>query len=152
MKYLKPALLYAVLGGSILGLPAMAQECATKPVVVGMLPKLDTDPYFQVAKGGAEDAAKEIGGSVVQAAPSQATPTQAAPSDTTPASTILSNANVKSWNGFRPVSPVFAGSRSSSTLSGTENAVRNSPVSVIANLRDRTEPKDHTGSTDHTGE
>ena len=38
-----------------------------------MLPKLDTDPYFQVAKGGAEDAAKEIGGSVVQAAPSQAT-------------------------------------------------------------------------------
>src|SRR5271163_3971864 len=73
MKYLKPALLYVVLGGSILGLPVMAQECATKPVVVGMLPKLDTDPYFQVAKGGAEDAAKEMGGSVVQAAPSQAT-------------------------------------------------------------------------------
>ena len=56
-----------------LALPAAAQECATGPVVVGLLPKLDTDPYFQVAKGGAEDAAKEIGGSVVQAAPSQAT-------------------------------------------------------------------------------
>jgi len=51
----------------------VAQDCAKEPVVVGMLPKLDTDPYFQVAKGGAEDAAKEIGGKVVQAAPSQAT-------------------------------------------------------------------------------
>ena len=58
---------------SILALPAAAQECANKPVVVGLLPKLDTDPYFQVAKGGAEEAAKEIGGSVIQAAPSQAT-------------------------------------------------------------------------------
>jgi rhamnose transport system substrate-binding protein len=73
MKHLKFALLSAVLGGAALGLPAIAQECATKPVVVGLLPKLDTDPYFQVAKGGAEDAAKEIGGSVIQAAPSQAT-------------------------------------------------------------------------------
>ena len=73
MKHLKLALLSAALGGVMLGLPAMAQECATKPVVVGLLPKLDTDPYFQVAKGGAEDAAKEIGGSVIQAAPSQAT-------------------------------------------------------------------------------
>jgi len=43
-------------------------------VVVGMLPKLDTDPYFQVAKGGAEDAAKEIRRqSVVQAGAIQAT-------------------------------------------------------------------------------
>lgn len=73
MKHLKLTLLTAVLGGAALGLPAMAQECATKPVVVGLLPKLDTDPYFQVAKGGAEDAAKEMGGSVIQAAPSQAT-------------------------------------------------------------------------------
>lgn len=73
MKHLKLALLSAALGGVILALPAAAQECATKPVVVGLLPKLDTDPYFQVAKGGAEDAAKEIGGSVIQAAPSQAT-------------------------------------------------------------------------------
>jgi rhamnose transport system substrate-binding protein len=73
MKHLKLALLSAALGGVILALPAAAQECANKPVVVGLLPKLDTDPYFQVAKGGAEEAAKEIGGSVIQAAPSQAT-------------------------------------------------------------------------------
>ncbi len=67
------ALLASALGAVTLALPAIAQECATGPVVVGLLPKLDTDPYFQVAKGGAEDAAKEIGGSVIQAAPSQAT-------------------------------------------------------------------------------
>jgi rhamnose transport system substrate-binding protein len=73
MKHLKLALLSAALGSVILALPAAAQECAKKPVVVGLLPKLDTDPYFQVAKGGAEEAAKEIGGSVIQAAPSQAT-------------------------------------------------------------------------------
>ena len=36
----------------------MAQECATEPVTVGFLPKLDTDPYFQVAKTGAEEAAE----------------------------------------------------------------------------------------------
>ena len=52
---------------------ATAMECASEPVTVGFLPKLDTDPYFQVAKGGAEAAAKEIGGKVVQQAPSQAT-------------------------------------------------------------------------------
>ena len=67
------ALLATALGSVVATLPAMAQECATEPVTVGFLPKLDTDPYFQVAKAGAEDAAKEIGGSVVQAAPSQAT-------------------------------------------------------------------------------
>ena len=48
-------------------------ECATGPVTVGMLPKLDTDPYFQVAKLGAEEAMGEIGGKVVQQAPSAAT-------------------------------------------------------------------------------
>ena len=48
-------------------------ECATAPVTVGLLPKLDTDPYFQVAKLGAEEAMKEIGGKVVQQAPSAAT-------------------------------------------------------------------------------
>ena len=53
--------------------PALSQECATAPVTVGLVPKLDTDPYFQVAKGGAEDAAKEMGGTVIQAAPNQAT-------------------------------------------------------------------------------
>jgi rhamnose transport system substrate-binding protein len=73
MKTMKLALVSALLGASMLVSPAIAQECATAPVTVGLLPKLDTDPYFQVAKGGAEDAAKEIGGSVIQAAPSQAT-------------------------------------------------------------------------------
>lgn len=52
---------------------ASAEDCATKPVTVGFLPKLDTDPYFQVAQTGAEEAAKEIGGAAVKQAPSQAT-------------------------------------------------------------------------------
>ncbi len=73
MKHLKLILLSAALGSAVLVSPVVAQECATGPVTVGMLPKLDTDPYFQVAKGGAEDAAKEIGGTVIQVAPSQAT-------------------------------------------------------------------------------
>jgi rhamnose transport system substrate-binding protein len=60
-------------GALLLALPALAQECATEPVTVGLVPKLDTDPYFQVAKGGAEEAAAEMGGTVIQAAPSQAT-------------------------------------------------------------------------------
>ena len=64
MKNLKLSLLSGALVSVLCALPAIAQECATKPVVVGMLPKLDTDPYFRVAKGGAEDAAKEIGGSL----------------------------------------------------------------------------------------
>ena len=48
---------------------ALAQQCATQPVTVGFLPKLDTDPYFQVARQGAEEAQGEIGGKVVQQAP-----------------------------------------------------------------------------------
>jgi rhamnose transport system substrate-binding protein len=52
---------------------AIAQECATGPVTVGFLPKLDTDPYFQVAQTGAEEAAAEIGGTAIKQAPSQAT-------------------------------------------------------------------------------
>lgn len=56
-----------------LAFPALAQECATEPVTVGLVPKLDTDPYFQVAREGAEEAAAEVGGAVIQAAPSQAT-------------------------------------------------------------------------------
>jgi rhamnose transport system substrate-binding protein len=47
--------------------------CAKEPVTVGLLPKLDTDPYFGVARTGAEEAQSEIGGKVVQQAPSQAT-------------------------------------------------------------------------------
>jgi rhamnose transport system substrate-binding protein len=52
---------------------AGAEECAKGPVTVGLLPKLDTDPYFGVAKLGAEEAQKEIGGKVIQQAPSAAT-------------------------------------------------------------------------------
>ena len=52
---------------------AQAQECLTEPGTIGFLPKLDTDPYFQVAGEGAQEAAAEMGGSVIQAAPSQAT-------------------------------------------------------------------------------
>lgn len=61
------------LAGLVLATAASAMTCATAPVTVGFLPKLDTDPYFQVAKIGAEAAMKEIGGKVVQQAPSQAT-------------------------------------------------------------------------------
>lgn len=50
-----------------------AQDCLSEPGTVGFLPKLDTDPYFQVANEGAQMAAEEIGGTVIQAAPSQAT-------------------------------------------------------------------------------
>jgi rhamnose transport system substrate-binding protein len=72
MKSLKLSLLASVVMFAAAPL-AFAQECATGPVKVGFLPKLDTDPYFQVAKQGAEEAAKEIGGEVIQVAPSQAT-------------------------------------------------------------------------------
>ena len=47
--------------------------CATGPVSVAELPKLDTDPYFQTAFEGMQEAAAEIGGSVTKQAPSQAT-------------------------------------------------------------------------------
>jgi len=50
-----------------------AEDCATSAVKIGWLPKLDTDPYFQVAGNGAREAAKEIGGEIVHLAPSQAT-------------------------------------------------------------------------------
>jgi rhamnose transport system substrate-binding protein len=73
MRYLTISLLSTALSASLLVAPALAADCASAPVTVGMLPKLDTDPYFQVARGGAEEAAKEIGGKVVQVAPSQAT-------------------------------------------------------------------------------
>src|SRR5271168_448418 len=52
---------------------AASPGLAADPVAIGFIPKLDTDPYFQVAKTGAEEAQKEIGGSVLQEAPSQAT-------------------------------------------------------------------------------
>ena len=72
MKAFRLALL-RVRGSARADLAGVSQECAKEPVTVGFLPKLDTDPYFQVAKSGAEEAAKEIGGNVIQEAPSQAT-------------------------------------------------------------------------------
>src|SRR3974377_912568 len=58
-----------LVGAALANTPALAADVVT----IGFLPKLDTDPYFQVAKTGAEEAQKEIGGKVVQEAPSQAT-------------------------------------------------------------------------------
>lgn len=69
----KAILLAAAMGCAIGVGTASAQQCASGPVTVGLLPKLDTDPYFGVAKTGAEEAAGEIGGKVIQQAPSQAT-------------------------------------------------------------------------------
>ena len=72
MKVLQTALLASAVllaQGSI----AMSQDCAKGPVTVGFLPKLDTDPYFKVAEQGAMEAAKELGGKVIQVAPSKAT-------------------------------------------------------------------------------
>jgi rhamnose transport system substrate-binding protein len=63
----------ATIGCLLIGTAAFAAECATGPVTVGLLPKLDTDPYFGVAKTGAEEAQGEIGGKVIQQAPSAAT-------------------------------------------------------------------------------
>jgi rhamnose transport system substrate-binding protein len=53
--------------------PAQAQECLKRPATVGFLPKMDTDPYFHVTRDGAEAARKEIGGKLIQQAPSTAT-------------------------------------------------------------------------------
>src|SRR5271163_340707 len=67
--------LMALALGATLAAPVAfaAEQCAKGPVTVGFLPKLDTDPYFQVARTGAEEAQGEISGSVLQEAPSQAT-------------------------------------------------------------------------------
>ena len=48
-------------------------SCAKEPVTVGFIPKLDTDPYFATTRKGAEEAAQELGGKVIQSAPSKAT-------------------------------------------------------------------------------
>lgn len=72
MHFLATSCILALCSLAVVG-SAAAMTCASAPVTVGFLPKLDTDPYFQVAKLGAEEAAKEIGGKVVQQAPSAAT-------------------------------------------------------------------------------
>ncbi|WMS44595.1 rhamnose ABC transporter substrate-binding protein [Acuticoccus sp. MNP-M23] len=70
---LKRTLLATVCTAVLLTGAAQAQDCLTEPGTIGFLPKLDTDPYFQVANDGAKEAAGEMGGTVIQAAPSQAT-------------------------------------------------------------------------------
>ncbi len=69
---LKSVLLGAiVISGLLVSASAFAASCASAPVTVGFVPKLDTDPYFQVAQSGAEEAAAEIGGKAIKQAPSQ---------------------------------------------------------------------------------
>jgi rhamnose transport system substrate-binding protein len=68
-KYLRAAITCTILSSSTV----YAAEPAKGPVTVGFLPKLDTDPYFQVAQSGAEEAQREIGGKAIREAPSQAT-------------------------------------------------------------------------------
>ncbi len=48
-----------------------AEQCASDPVTVGFISKLDSDPYFEVSKQGAEEAQAEIGGRVMQQSPGQ---------------------------------------------------------------------------------
>ena len=62
-----------VLAGVSVATTAGAQQCLTRPATVGFLPKMDTDPYFHVARDGAMEAQKEIGGKVIQQGPSTAT-------------------------------------------------------------------------------
>ena len=50
-----------------------AEPCSSGVVRVGFIPKLDSDPYFKVAQDGAQQAAKELGGEVIQAHPAQPT-------------------------------------------------------------------------------
>ncbi len=62
-----------ILLGALFVTTAFGADATAKPATVGFIPKLDTDPYFGVAKLGAEEAQKEIGGKVIQEAPSSAT-------------------------------------------------------------------------------
>lgn len=68
-KLLSSAILLTVLSAAT----AFGAEASAKAATVGFIPKLDTDPYFGVAKLGAEEAQREIGGKVIQEAPSRAT-------------------------------------------------------------------------------
>src|ERR1700682_1413264 len=62
-----------ILLGAFCVTTAVGADAPAKAATVGFIPKLDTDPYFGVAKSGAEEAQKEIGGTVIQEAPSSAT-------------------------------------------------------------------------------
>lgn len=74
MKLKTLAITAAILCSTSLGGTAWAQNCVKGPATVGFLPKMDTDPYFHVARDGALEAQKEIGGKFIQQAPSTATP------------------------------------------------------------------------------
>ena len=72
-KKMKKLLSSAILLSVLCAATAFGAETSAKAATVGFIPKLDTDPYFGVAKSGAEEAQKEIGGKVIQEAPSRAT-------------------------------------------------------------------------------
>ena len=50
-----------------------ASSCSSKPVTVGYVPKLGTDPYMITVRKAAEAAARKIGGRVIYTSPSDAT-------------------------------------------------------------------------------
>jgi rhamnose transport system substrate-binding protein len=60
-----------VIGAAPLSAATYSANCAAAPVTVGFVPKWDTDPYFQIAQLGAEEAAAELGGKPIKQAPSQ---------------------------------------------------------------------------------
>jgi rhamnose transport system substrate-binding protein len=62
----------AVSSGSIRS-TAATSSCSSKPVTVGYVPKLGTDPYMITVRKAAEAAAKKIGGKVIYTSPSDAT-------------------------------------------------------------------------------
>jgi rhamnose transport system substrate-binding protein len=63
----------SILLSALFATTTFGADVIPKAATVGFIPKLDTDPYFGVAKAGAEEAQKEIGGTLIQEAPSSAT-------------------------------------------------------------------------------
>jgi rhamnose transport system substrate-binding protein len=59
-------------GGTSGGGAQATGKCASKPVTVGEVPKLGTDPYMVTVFHGMQAAAKQIGGGVVYTSPSDA--------------------------------------------------------------------------------
>ena len=71
MKLISVLIGAVLISGLLQSASVFAANCASAPVTVGFVPKLDTDPYFQVAQSGAEEAAAELGGKAIKQAPSQ---------------------------------------------------------------------------------